>query len=126
MLFQSLISVLLQIPNKGAKMRKEFEVIAQCINSLGYYKESKAEFIVDHGEDKVKKACNQAIYIISTNFQSIAMRNMFVGFKVPSLLNLATYTMGKKELDFEQIDRIVDELEQDLPKIKKFIEILPK
>lgn len=107
-------------------MRKNLVIIAECIEALINYKENKQNYIADHGADEVKKACNQAIYRISLYFPAIVMYNKLIGYKVPSLLDVATYTMGKKELDFERIDKLVDDLEKDLPKIKNFIEILPE
>ena len=58
-------------------------------------------------------------------FPLIALYDKLIGYKVPSLLDVATYTMSKKELDFERIDKLVADLEKDLPKINNFIKILP-
>ena len=102
-------------------MKRNLVIIAECIEALINYKENKQKRIADHGEDEVRKACNQAIYRISVYFPLIALYDKLIGYKVPSLLDVATYTMSKKELDFERIDKLVADLEKDLPKINNFI-----
>ena len=42
-------------------MKRNLVIIAECIEALINYKENKQKRIADHGEDEVRKACNQAM-----------------------------------------------------------------
>lgn len=106
-------------------MKKQLEIIAHCIEALIDYKQNKAERLEGRSEEFMEEACMQALRKANFAFTNIAMRDMFIGYKIKSLLALSNFMFAKKT-GLENIEILIDQLECDLPKIKKMIEILPK